>query len=143
MFHVSRDVVGVEVRHDRRKEGKTGYTLGKLIGVFANLIINNSSFLLRVVGITGMLAALAGFVELGIVLYRALFRGVPVQGWASLMTAILFIGGLLLLSMGLVGEYLIRAIEAAEGKPTWLVRRRTGFELDAVTADTAESPEPP
>ena len=127
MFHVSRDIIGVDVSHSARKEGKTGYSLRKLFSLFSNLLINNSAFLMRVVGALGTITALASFGVLGWVLWRKLADNVPIMGWSSLMAASLFLGGMMLLSIGLVGEYLIRAIEASEGKPSWVVRRKVGF----------------
>jgi glycosyltransferase involved in cell wall biosynthesis len=124
MFYVSRDVAGVDVGHDRRREGKSGYTLWKLIALFSNLLISNSSLVLRLVGHLGIAFALVSFGLALTVAYRKLAHGIPVQGWASLFTALLLIGGLLLFSLGIIGEYLIRIIESSEERPTYFVRRR-------------------
>lgn len=127
MFHVSKDVVGVAVTHGARRGGRSGYTLRKLFRVFSNLLINNSSLVLRSVGCVGISFALISFFFAAVAVYRKLAHGVAVQGWASLFAALLLIGGLLLVSLGVVGEYLIRIIESSEGRPTYLVRRRLGF----------------
>lgn len=124
MFHVSRDVVGVKVGHGARQGGRSGYTLGKLLRVFSNLLINNSSLLLRLVGGVGVSFAAISFLLVAVVVYRKIFHGVAVQGWTSLFAALLLIGGLLLVSLGVVGEYLLRIIESSENRPTYLVRRR-------------------
>jgi dolichol-phosphate mannosyltransferase/undecaprenyl-phosphate 4-deoxy-4-formamido-L-arabinose transferase len=126
MFHVSRDVVGVPVTHSPRRVGRSGYTPRKLLRVFGNLIFNNSSLLLRMVGQVGIALALVSLVMAGVVTYRKLAHRVAVSGWASLMVAQLFIGGMLLLGLGVVGEYLLRIIESSEARPTYLVRRRVG-----------------
>ena len=128
MFHVSKRVTGVVVRHGARSDGRSGYTLVKLIKIFSDLVINNSSLVLRFVGQIGILLSIVSFLLTGLVVYRKLVHGVVVQGWASLMAAILLIGGLLLFGLGVVGEYLIRIIEASESKPTYLVRCRLGGE---------------
>jgi len=127
MFHVSKDVVGVPVSHGARHGGRSGYTLRKLIRLFSNLIINNSSLVLRLVGAVGISFASISFLLAALVIYRKLVYGVAVQGWASLFSALLLIGGLLLVSMGVVGEYLIRILESTELRPDYLVRRRLGF----------------
>lgn len=127
VFHVSKNVTGVEVTHSRRREDRSGYTLGKLVRVFSNLLISNSSLVLRLVGSAGLLFSGVSFLLAGLVVYRKLAHGVSVQGWASLMAALLLIGGLLLFALGVVGEYLIRIIEASEARPTYFVRRRLGF----------------
>lgn len=126
MFHVSKRVTGVEVRHGARQDGRSGYTLRKLLRVFSDLLINNSSLVLRLVGQVGILLALVSFLLTAVVVLRRLVEGVAVQGWASLMAALLLIGGLLLFGLGVVGEYLIRIIEASEEKPTYFVRGRVG-----------------
>ena len=125
MFYVSHDVVGVPVSHSRRAGGRSGYTLGKLLRLFSNLLINNSSMLLRAAAYTGVVFALASFTLAGIAIYRKLAHDISVQGWTSLFAATMLIGGLLLVSFGVVGEYLIRIIETSEAKPTFLVRRRS------------------
>jgi dolichol-phosphate mannosyltransferase/undecaprenyl-phosphate 4-deoxy-4-formamido-L-arabinose transferase len=126
MFHISKDVVGAPVSHSRRAGGRSGYTLRKLFAVFTNLIINNSSILLRVAAIAGMGFAGLSFLVAGLAIYRKLVRGITVEGWASLFSAVLLMGGLLLLSIGIVGEYLLRIIESSEARPTYFVRRRSG-----------------
>lgn len=136
MFHVSKKVQGVVVRHGPRSDGRSGYTLRKLLKIFSDLLINNSSLVLRLVGQIGILFSSVSFLLTGLVVYRRLAQGVAVQGWASLMAAILLIGGLLLFSLGVVGEYLIRIIEASESKPTYFVRSRVGAEEDLASNGT-------
>jgi glycosyltransferase involved in cell wall biosynthesis len=126
MFYVSRDVVGVPVSHSPRASGGSGYTVRKLVRLFSNLMINNSAILLRAAAYLGMGFAGVSFVLAAIVIYRRLVHDITVAGWASLFAAIMLIGGLLLISVGLTGEYLIRIIETSEAKPTYFVRRRSG-----------------
>jgi glycosyltransferase involved in cell wall biosynthesis len=130
MFHVSKDVVGVVVGHGARQRGRSGYTFRKLIRLFSNLLINNSSLVLRLVGTVGIFFAGVSFLLVLFVVYRKLAHSVAVQGWTSLFAALLLIGGLLLVSLGVVGEYLLRIIESSEHRPTYLVRRRLGSPLD-------------
>jgi dolichol-phosphate mannosyltransferase/undecaprenyl-phosphate 4-deoxy-4-formamido-L-arabinose transferase len=137
MFHVSKDVVGVPVRHAPRAGGRSGYTPRKLLRLFSNLVINNSSLLLRGVAAAGILFAFSSFVLAAIVIYRKLADKVAVQGWTSLMAAVLLTGGLLLVSVGIMGEYLIRIIQSAEARPTYFVRRRAAAsEADDRVDDT-------
>ncbi|HEX6861213.1 MAG TPA: glycosyltransferase family 2 protein, partial [Thermoanaerobaculia bacterium] len=76
MFHVSKDVVGVPVGHAARREGRSGYTVGKLLRVFSNLLINNSSLVLRLVGLVGISFAAISFLLAGVVIYRRIVHGV-------------------------------------------------------------------
>jgi hypothetical protein len=125
MFRISRRVAGVPVSHSSRARGRSGYTLGRLGSLFSNLLINNSSLLLRLVGRMGILLACASFLEAGWTVYRKLVHGIAFQGWTSLFTALLFIGGMILFSLGVVGEYLLRIIELGESRPTYVVRQVT------------------
>ncbi len=127
MFHVSKDVVSVPVGHGARRGGQSGYTLRKLVRVFSNLLISNSSLVLRLVGAVGISFAAISFLLAALVIYKKIMYGVAVQGWASLFSALLLIGGLLLVSLGVVGEYLLRIIESSENRPTYFVRRRVGL----------------
>lgn len=126
MFHVSQNVTGAAATHSPRREGRSGYTLWKLMRLFSNLLINNSSLVLRLVGNLGLLFSGLSFLMAGVVIYRKLAHSVSVRGWASLLATQLLLGGLLLFSVGIVGEYLIRIIESSERKPTYFVRRRSG-----------------
>lgn len=124
MFHVSTDAVGVPVTHSRRAAGRSGYTFSRLLALFSNLVISNSSILLRAGAYAGFSFAFLSFLLAAMVIYRKLVHGIAVQGWTSLFAAVLLIGGLLLIGMGIIGEYLIRIIESGEAKPPYTVRRR-------------------
>lgn len=128
IFHVSHNVTGLEVEHHERQGARSGYTFWKLFRVFTNLVINNSSLVLRLVGYLGIVLAGISFLMALLTIYMRLMHEIAIIGWASLFAALLLIGGLLLFSMGLMGEYLIRIIETSEAKPTFFVRRRTGFD---------------
>ncbi|HYC62739.1 MAG TPA: glycosyltransferase family 2 protein [Thermoanaerobaculia bacterium] len=123
MFYVSKDVVGVPVRHAGRRSGRSGYTAGKLIRLFSNLVISNSSVLLRAAAYTGLAFSVLSLIVVALVIYQKVSYGVSVQGWTSLFAAIVLMGGLLLFSVGVLGEYLIRIIESSEQRPTYIIRR--------------------
>lgn len=126
MLHVTRHLVGVEMEHGRRDRGRSSYTLAKRLRLFTDLIIHNSSVVLRLVGQLGLALSFFSLLIAAFIVYRKLVHGIAVVGWASLLTTQLLIGGLLLFSVGVVGEYLVRIIESSEAKPTYFVRRRAG-----------------
>lgn len=127
IFHVSKDAIGLEIEHQRRLQGQSGYTFYKLFRLFTDLVIHNSSLMLRLVGQVGIVFAAISFLLALLVVYKKLVHGISITGWSSLFATLLLIGGLLLFSLGIVGEYLIRIIESSEAKPTYFVRRRAGF----------------
>ncbi|MCB0487329.1 MAG: glycosyltransferase family 2 protein [Cyclobacteriaceae bacterium] len=122
MFYISKDIFGVEVEHDKRSEGKGNYTFWKMLSVFSNLLINNSSFLLRVLGLFGIVISLMSLAGAVYFIARKLLLDETPVGWTSVIVAVLFFGGILLFAVGIIGEYLIRIISGTEQKPTYIVR---------------------
>lgn len=133
ILHVTKDIAGVDMDHGRRPRGRSSYTLAKRIRLFTDLIIHNSSLVLRLVGQLGLVLSLVSGLMAGYIVYRKLAHSIGVMGWASVLTTQLLIGGLLLFSVGIVGEYLVRIIESSEAKPTYFVRRRLGETMPART----------
>lgn len=129
MLHVTKDVVAVDVDHRRRERGRSSYTFAKRMRLFTDLIIHNSSLVLRLVGQVGLALSAVSFLMAAYIVYRKLAHSIGVMGWASVVTVQLLIGGLLLFSVGIMGEYLVRIIESSEAKPTYFVRRRVGVEV--------------
>jgi dolichol-phosphate mannosyltransferase/undecaprenyl-phosphate 4-deoxy-4-formamido-L-arabinose transferase len=122
LFDITRDIVNVEIEHHSRQDGSSHYTLVKMIRVFSNLIINNSSFLLRMVGYIGLAVSLLAIIMGIVLIIKKLFFAQVVAGWTSLAALILFFGGLILLTLGVTGEYLIRIIATTEDRPVYYVR---------------------
>jgi hypothetical protein len=125
LFFVTRDIVMVDVNHGKRLYNESGFTIGKMYKTFSSLLFNNSSFLLQVIASTGISISFLSFLAAMFFLIKKLTVGIAVPGWTSLMMLTLFIGGLILFSVGVLGEYLIRIINAIENKPAYLVRKRT------------------
>ena len=126
LFSVSRDIVNVQVQHEERQEGKSSYTFMKMVKLFTNLIINNSSLLLRLMGYLGIIMAFLSILGGLFIIYKKLFLGQVIVGWASLMTVILFLGGMVLFTLGVIGEYLVRIVATAERTPTYIVKSVEG-----------------
>lgn len=125
MFYVTKDVVGVNITHHDRADGASGYNFFKLIKLFNNLLINNSSLLLRFIGNMGLSISFLSFVLALVFIYRKLFLKVETVGWTSLFVTVLFIGGAILFTLGIVGEYLVRIIKTVEKRPLYLIRKDT------------------
>ncbi len=124
LFYVSKDVVSVRVTHDKRFEGKSNYSYWKMIKLFSNLIINNSHLMLKVIGHIGLLVSSLSFIFAIIVIIRKLLYDINIVGWASNIVILLFLGGLILFTLGIIGEYLSRIIVGMERKPTYLIRHK-------------------
>lgn len=123
MFYVSRDVVNVNTKHGKRFFGKSNYTLRSMLKLFSNLLINNSSLMLRSIGIIGLSLAAISVIAAVILIIKKL-TGSPLIGWTSIMVTMLFFGGAILFTLGIIGEYLHRIIYGIEKKPVFVVRNK-------------------
>jgi len=123
LFSITNDIVNVNATHHKRFDGKSNYTLKKMLQMFSNLMINNSSFLLRTIGYIGMITSTFSLLfAISIIVKKVFFMSV-IPGWSSLIIAILFFGGLILFSLGVIGEYLIRIVATTESRPMYHVRK--------------------
>ena len=123
LFSITDDIVNVELEHHARQDGESHYTFIKMLQVFSNLIINNSSFLLRVIGYIGIVIALLSGASTIVIVINKLVYGVSVAGWTSLTLLILFFGGMTMFTLGIIGEYLLRIIATTEERPVCYVRK--------------------
>jgi glycosyltransferase involved in cell wall biosynthesis len=108
-----------------RLHGESGWTLGRKIKLLVDSLTSFTFIPLRVMSVMGILFALTGFIYAAKVIADT-FVGIPVQGWASLMVAVLMIGGILMLMVGVLGEYLWRALEEIRNRPQYLIEESTG-----------------
>ena len=125
LFSITDDIENVEIEHHARNDGSSNYTFVKMLQVFSNLIINHSSFFLRVIGYIGILIALLSAVSTVVIVANKLIYGVSVAGWTSIMLLILFFGGMTMFTLGIIGEYLLRIIATTEERPVSYVRKIT------------------
>lgn len=108
----------VVVIHHDRKRGKSNYGIVKYIKYSLNLIINYSSLPLLIISYIGIIFSIISILYgFSIIIYKIIEPTYGLMGWNSLMVAVTFLGGLLLLSMGIIGEYLRRIlIETSYGQ---------------------------
>jgi glycosyltransferase involved in cell wall biosynthesis len=115
------------VAYDRaeRDSGTSRWTLARKIKYFIDSVISFSYAPLRWMSVTGAsLAVLAFLYALFLVAFKVL-HGQPIQGWTSLMVALAFFSGVQLLSLGILGEYLWRTLDAARARKGYLIREQT------------------
>ncbi len=126
VFRSTRNIGTVLVEHSARSEGRSGYTLRKLLRLWLNMSTNFSLLPLRLSVFIGLLASLAGFV-LGVafVIEKLRHPEIPV-GWASLVVAVVTFSGIQLLVLGVIGEYLGRLFLTHNNTPQYILRERHG-----------------
>ncbi len=118
----TKKIVNVPVNHREREIGTSGYTLGKLLGLWFNGFTAFSTKPLRIATASGTIFAGLGFLyALYTIIKKFVNPAVPL-GFSSLMSAILIIGGLILLVLGLVGEYIGRMYICMNNAPQFVVR---------------------
>lgn len=124
LVQTSNRIINVPVKHDARKYGHSGYTFSRLVKDLFYDITTNSAFpliLVRDIGIVSFFASLL----LGIYfLIRFFMYGLSVEGWTSTILITLACNGLLLLSVGIIGEYLMHILDEARKMPNYIERRK-------------------
>lgn len=112
-----------------RLHGQSGWSLKKKLKLLVDSIASFSYVPIRFMSYLGFVVAFSGFVYATVVIFLAL-RGSPVQGWASLMVIVLVVGGIQMVMMGVLGEYLWRALDEARGRPRYIVEANTTDDKD-------------
>lgn len=125
VLRTTRNVGNVEIRHRERKKGKSGYTIGKLLSLWMNGFTSFSVKPLRIATVLGALVAVIGFFFTLVVVIRALATHAAPMGWSSTMAVILVLGGLNLLFLGLIGEYIGRIFMCTNAAPQYVIREDT------------------
>ena len=113
---------------EERKVGRTKYNYWKLWTLAIDGITSASTLPLRVWSYLGAIVALGALAYSVYIIIRTLTSGIDVPGYASLMVAVLFLGGLQLLSLGVLGEYVGRILTETKARPLYIVRETIGEE---------------
>ncbi|MFC1718248.1 glycosyltransferase family 2 protein [Candidatus Poribacteria bacterium] len=123
------EVATVEVNHDERKIGKSNYNLLKMFKLSLNLIINFSSLPLTLIGIFGFITSVMS-IGYGTMVFikKVLDPDYGVTGWNSLIVAVTFLGGAILMSVGVIGEYLRRILTEISGREQYIIGDKRGFD---------------
>ena len=112
----------ISVDHCQRKFGKSNYSMIKLFRTYSNLIFNYTSLPLRIVSAAGIILSMIGFFLALYYTYRFFLSPVSVPGWTTLVVLINFYSGLLLLAIGIIGEYILRILQEVNGYPRYIIR---------------------
>lgn len=125
VLRATRNISNVTVNHRQREVGSSGYTMKKLLGLWFNGFTAFSIQPLRFATVVGALCAMAGFLY-GIytIIKRLIVPDVPV-GFSSMMSVLVFLGGMIMLMLGLIGEYIGRIYISMNNSPQYVVRETT------------------
>ena len=113
-----------EVEHAPRERGKSKYNVIKLFRLAFNAITSFSTLPLRLATYIGLLSAGVGMLYGFYFIYKKIFLGIPVLGYASIIVAVLFVGGIQLLMLGIIGEYIGRIYQEVQARPIYVLREQ-------------------
>jgi undecaprenyl-phosphate 4-deoxy-4-formamido-L-arabinose transferase len=113
----------VEVTQKDRLAGSSGYNLRKLLGLWINGCTTFSIKPLRFATLTGMIIALIGFVTIIVIAVQKFVNPNMMSGWTSMIATMLLIGGLIMMMLGVIGEYIGRIYLSLNGSPQYVIRR--------------------
>ncbi len=117
----------IEIEHESRKQGTSKYGIRTLIDLYFDMITDISLFPIQFISAMGIGLSLVGFI-LGIVIFiRRIFIGPEVEGVFTLFAFLFIFAGVLLVSVGLIGEYVGRIYREVNRAPRFIVRERAGF----------------
>jgi len=122
ILRFTRNYSRVQVRHESREEGKSGYTISKLVGLWLNMFTNFSILPLRLASCMGIVFSVVGLI-IAVIFFaeKLLYPDLP-TGWASLIISVFLIGGVQLFALGMIGEYLGRLFLKDNGSPQFVVK---------------------
>ena len=118
----TKNICNVPVNHRSREQGQSGYTLGKLLSLWMNGFTSFSIKPLRIATYFGAFTALAGFIYALVIIIRHFAVGMAPLGWSSTTALLLILGGVILLVLGLIGEYIGRIFMCVNSSPQYVER---------------------
>lgn len=123
---------GVEFVREERFAGETKYPLKKMLKLASDGITAFSYKPLKIATSIGSIAAVSGFAYLLILLIEKLFTSAEISGWSAAIAAMLFLSGLILMMLGIIGEYIGRIYDESKGRPLYIIGEKEGFECTKI-----------
>jgi len=116
----------VPYHRPRRLVGSSSWTMGKMLKAAVDTFVSFSFLPIRAISYFGLIVSLLSFLFGFYVLINKLFFGAHVEGWTSVMLTVLVLGGVQLVMIGVLGEYLWRALDEARARPLYIIERTLG-----------------
>lgn len=110
-----------------RPHGKSTWTFGKKLKYFTDLLLDSSYWPIQFMSRLGFIVAAAGIAYAAIVTAAYFLNQTPFPGWAPIMVTLLVVGGIIMVMLGIVGEYVWRILDELKGKPLYIVSERRGL----------------
>lgn len=124
ILQITQRIGSIEVRHEARTAGASGYTLRRLMRLWLSAWVNFSVLPLRVATVLGLIMAVAGLIGFAWVVWLRVTNQGPPFGWGSVMAALLVFSGTQLVLLGIIGEYIGRMFLTVNRRPQSVLRTR-------------------
>ncbi len=128
ILRTTSDIVNVEMEQRERFAGDSTFTFFKMLGMWINGLTAFSIKPLRISSLIGSICAVAGFVFGIITIIRKIVSTNISVGWSSIISIMLFIGGLIMLMLGMIGEYLGRIYISLNKSPQYVIKEKINFD---------------
>ena len=119
---------GLPYTQEERRHGETSFNVMRLFRFAFDGLVAFSDLPLRVWTVVGSVVSGFAFFYIVVRLIRTLVYGIDVPGYESIIVTILFLGGVQLITLGIIGHYLGRVFNEVKGRPLYIVRERHGIE---------------
>lgn len=118
----SSKMANTMVEHHDREDGHSNYTMKKIVSLMSRLLINYSSYPLRMLSSIGIIVSFLSFFLGSMYLIKGLVTETPVQGWTTLVVLTSFLGGFIIVLLGVIGEYLSRILDQISSEDSYFVK---------------------
>jgi glycosyltransferase involved in cell wall biosynthesis len=124
--YINLPTTTVKVRSGVRQQGQTKYSFFRLVSFAISSLLSFSRKPLRLIISLGLIISMLSFFYFGVVLFQYFFMNIVVVGWATIIVIVTFTGGIQLLSIGVIGEYIGRIYMQTKNRPLYIVERKIG-----------------
>ncbi|MDR0964341.1 MAG: glycosyltransferase family 2 protein [Clostridium sp.] len=130
VLRATKNITNVIVTHRARDEGSSGYTMRKLLMLWLNGFTSFSVKPLRIATVMGVISAGMGFLYGFYTILKRLFLPEVPMGYSALMSAVVFFGGMMMIMLGMIGEYIGRIYISMNNSPQYVIRATYGKNLE-------------
>ena len=123
LLQTTSRITNVTIRHDKRFFGQSGYSFGVLCKIFLKNLLTNSDIPLKVLGNIGIMSFISSILLIIYYLIKFMIYGNSIQGWTTSILLVLFFGGTILFSVGIIGHYLANIMKETKKMPPFVIRR--------------------
>lgn len=130
LFQITRNITQIDIEHHKRELGKSNYNLIKSIKVFMRMLFGFSTFPLSLASFTGFFSSFVGLILAIFYFIQFICGKADVTGWTTIVILILILGGLILLSLGIIGKYLGQMYLTINKQPKFIVKETLNYNKD-------------